>query len=387
MSNQDPIVVIGAGQCGLKAVETLRQAGYDGALQLVGEEPHAPYQRPPLSKAFLKGAMSEDRLQLTHSDFFSDQNIETCFGSKVVRLDTGAHIAELDDGHSLRYSKALVATGSRPRPLPLPGSDLSGVHTLRTLNDTKYLAETRSGKTSIAIIGGGYIGLEVAASMRVLGHEVTVIEGAQRVLERVVCPQVSQFFEDLHARNGVAIRKGILPTALTGDGHVTAVELADGQSIACNVVLIAIGGVPNVDLAASAGLPVDGGIHVDEACRTSAPDVFAAGDCAFFPSRRYGRHIRLESVQNAIDQGKAAARSMLGEVVSYDPVPWFWSDQFDAKLQIAGLSQGFDRVETCKGPRDESFSVTYFSQGRMICVDAVNFPRAHMLARRQLAGD
>lgn len=387
MSAREPIVVVGAGQCGLKAVETLRQAGYGEDLVLVGEEPHAPYQRPPLSKAFLKGEVGRERLMLKAEGFYEDQRIDTRFGARAVALRPGEHRLELQDGGSIAYSRLLLATGTRARRITLPGADLPGVFLLRELADVEWLASHLSSGMRIAVIGGGYIGLEVAAALRVAGYDMTVVEGADRVMRRVVCPAVSEFFEALHRDRGVDLRTGTPPARIAGSERADAVELADGSRLACDAVLIAVGAEPVTELAGDAGLAVDNGILVDEACRTSAPDVFAAGDCAAFPSGRYGRTLRLESVQNAIDQGKAAAQAMLGQDVSYDPLPWFWSDQYDVKLQIVGLSEGYTDTDTEGDPGEGSFAVTYLKEGRPICVDAVNRPKAHMMARRSLAAD
>ncbi len=370
----------------MKAIETLRRAGYDGALYIIGDEPYAPYQRPPLSKAFLKGEMEQDRLFLTSAAYFTEYNVNTMFGRHVMSVDTAARTVETDDGQRLPYAKLLLATGSRARTLDIPGINLEGVYSLRTLDDTTRLSKavTSLEKPRIVIIGGGYIGLEVAASMRARGHDVTIIEGADRILKRVVCPQISHFFEDLHQRHGVKILKDVMPLRLLGETHVSQIELNNGDSIPCDLVLVGIGSIPESNIATAAGIVTDNGIRVDEACQTSAPDVYAAGDCASFPSRRYGGFIRLESVQNAIDQGKAAAQAMLGESVKYDPVPWFWSDQYDVKLQIVGLSAGYDHVEIETGPKPESFAAIYFKDGKVICADAANHPRVYLKTRRTL---
>ncbi|MDQ0315754.1 NAD(P)/FAD-dependent oxidoreductase [Amorphus orientalis] len=380
-----PILVVGAGQCGLKAVETLRASGYDGDLVFIGAEPHAPYQRPPLSKAFLKGEMTRDRLMLKPDRFFQEQRIETRFGEAVATIAPDRHQVTLAGGDRLAYSKLLLATGTRARRIPLEGADLAGVFHLRDLADVEWIAANLDPSMRLAIVGAGYIGLEVAAALRVAGYEVTVLEGAERILRRVVCPEISAFFDGLHRDHGVDIRTSTLPVRIVGAERVEAVELADGTSLACDAVLLAVGAEPVTDLAGAARIACDNGILVDTACRTSAPDVFAAGDCAAFPSARYGRTIRLESVQNAIDQGKAAAQAMLGTPVAYDPLPWFWSDQYHVKLQIVGLSEGHSEAVIDGVPSDSGFSVTYLKNGAPIAVDAVNQPRAHMLARRSLA--
>jgi len=385
MNPHNPIVIVGAGQAGMKAAEELRLKGYQDDLILIGEEPHAPYQRPPLSKAFLKRDISADRLMLKADDFYELQKIEPRFGERVTAIDPQAGKVSLASGGEIGYSRLLLTTGTRARSLPLEGVGLERVYSLRTLGDVERIASELTAGMKLVIIGAGYIGLEVAASMRALGLEVSVIETADRVLKRVVAPDMSAFFETLHRHNGVEIRTATLPRRICGVDRVSAVELDDGEMMACDAVLIAIGAEPVSELASAAGLAVHNGIVVDEATRTAAGNIFAAGDCAVFPSRRYGRTIRLESVQNAIDQARAAAQAMLGERVVYDPVPWFWSDQYDVKLQIAGLSQNYEETRIEGDPASGSFALTYLAGGRAICVDAVNQPRAHMLARRSLA--
>ena len=382
---QSPIVVVGTGQCGFKAIETLRHSGYHDQLIFIGDEQYIPYQRPPLSKAFLRGDIAEHSMKLTSPVFFDDFEIETLFSTKVTSMDANAHTIYLDNGERLHYSKLLLALGSRPRTLDIPGASLEGVHFLRTLDDAKFLsAELNSGDHTILIIGGGYTGLEVAASLRMRGHNITLIESSDRILSRVVSPSVSYFFEDLHNHHGVRILKCTIPTCFLGDQRISAVELSSGEIIECDTILVCIGNVPEVGLAISAGLEVGDGIRVNTFCQTSATDVFAAGDCASFPSWRYGRNIRLESVQNAIDQGKAASNAMLGKPTHYDPLPWFWSNQYNVRLQIAGLSNGYERMEIEKGKHPGRFSVQYFRAGQMICTDSINNTRAYMQARQSL---
>jgi 3-phenylpropionate/trans-cinnamate dioxygenase ferredoxin reductase subunit len=381
----EPFVIVGAGQAAAQAAASLRQAGYDGGLVIVGDEDHPPYQRPPLSKKHLAGSLAGDRLALKAEGYWSEAGIDLRLGAKAHAIDVASRRLELADGTRLPYAKLLLATGSRPRLLALPGADLAGVHRLRSRADVARFQEEMRPGARLAIVGGGYIGLEVAATARELGLEVTVIEAAERLLARVVAPAMSRFFHDLHAARGVAIRTGIGVAGLEGPGRITGVRLADGSIVPADVALVAAGGLPNDELARAAGLPVDDGILVDEACRAGAPDILAAGDVARFPSRRYGRRVRLESVQNAIDQGKAAAAAMLGEPGTYDPVPWFWSDQYDAKLQIAGLSTGYAHAEIEGDPAAGTFAVAYRDGGRLLAIDTVNWPRRHMEARRALA--
>lgn len=382
-----PFVIIGAGQCGLKAAETFRQSGYEGELILIGDEPQPPYQRPPLSKAFLKGELEEDRLYLKSDAFYEDHNVTVKFGVKAETLDADNKLITLSDGEMIEYDKLLIATGTMARKIPLQGAELEGVYTLRTIDDVTALSNAITPTSKIGIIGAGYIGLEVAASLRSRGNEVTVIEAAPRVLARVMPQEMSDFFEALHQRNGVQIYKGVGTKSIEGDSKVEAILLQNDHRINCDIVLLAVGASPIVALAESAKLDVNNGIVVNEHAQTSDPDIFAAGDCASFYSKRYDRWIRLESVQNAIDQGKIAAQSMMGKDTAYDPLPWFWSDQYDVKLQIAGLSQGFDRLEIDGDLSQNSFAVTYYIDDKPICVDAVNQPRAHMMARRSLSAE
>ena len=384
MSNE-PIVIVGAGQCGIKAAETLRQQGYEGGLVLVGDEPHAPYQRPPLSKAFLKGEMGIERLMLKGDDFFDKFNVDARRSCHVAEIDRTGQRILLTGGGEIEYSKLLLATGTRSRRISVSGLDLEGVHSMRTIADVEAISAALRPGVRIVIIGGGYIGLEVASALRSFGYGVTVVEGAERVLQRVVCEQLSGFFHRVHTEHGVDIHVKAQLDAIEGDGPVERVRLADGSVIETDLVLMAVGAEPVCDLAEQAGLTINNGIEADHTCRTSDPNIYAAGDCASFFSDRYQRHIRLESVQNAIDQGKHAAGAMLGSEEVYDPVPWFWSDQYDIKLQIAGLSQGYDRTETEGDEAKGAFAIRYFAGDRLICVDAVNSPRAHMLARRELA--
>ena len=379
-----PIVIIGAGQCGLKAVETLRQNGYDGALVLIGDETQPPYQRPPLSKAYLKGELEEDRLYLKADSFYEDNNVTTKFGMTATSINRDEKSVSLSNGEMVEYDKLLISTGTVARQIPLKGADLDGVHTLRTIDDVKRLSAAISPDMKIGIIGAGYIGLEVAASLRGRGNDVTVIEAAPRVLARVMPEEMSAFFQSLHEGHGVNFHIGKGTKSIEGDGKVEKIVLDDGAEIPCDIVLLSVVASPVIGIAEAAGLKIDNGIFVNEIAQTSDADIYAAGDCASFFSKRYDRVIRLESVQNAIDQGKVAAQAMLGQEISYNPLPWFWSDQYDVKLQIAGLSQGFDRLEIEGDMSENSFTVTYFKDEKPICVDAVNQPRAHMMARRSL---
>ena len=375
-------VIVGAGQAGAQAAQSLRQAGYDGRLVLIGDEVHAPYQRPPLSKKFLAGEVSADRVTLQPEKFYADNTIECLFGSRVATLHAAARKLTLDDGFSIDFDKALIATGSRSRALPLPGADLDGVVSLRSIADVDGMRPRIQPGQRVIIIGAGYIGLEVAAMTRSLGLEVRVVEAAARVMVRTAPEVVSRYFEDLHRANGVELETGVAVEAIArGAGGELCVTTSAG-AFAADWVLVAIGGQPNAEIGGDAGLAIDNGIAVDDHCRTSAPGIYAAGDCTSFPSARYGRRLRLESVQNAIDQAKAAALAMLDQGAPYDPVPWFWSDQFETKLQIAGLGQGADEYVVRGDPASGAFAVAHLSAGRMIALDAINAPRDYMHARR-----
>ncbi|MFZ2099448.1 MAG: FAD-dependent oxidoreductase [Oricola sp.] len=381
----DPIIIVGAGQTGIKAAETLRTNGYDSDLMLIGEEKWPPYQRPPLSKAYLKGELAEDRLFLKAPDYYEKSNIRLLTGTCVTSIDPAGKRLALDNEKTLSYSKLLLATGTRARTLPLACAELAGVFTLRGIDDIARIARALERAEAVAIIGGGYVGMEFAAVAREMGKQVAVIETQDRILKRSVAPQISEFFQDLHRERGVRVVLGQGVERIAGSGRAEGVVLSSGKTVPADIVLVAAGAIPVTELAAGAGLDVDRGIVVDEACRSSVPDIFAAGDCTVFPSRRYGRRIGLESVQNASDQGKAAALSMLGQDVAYDPVPWFWSDQYDVKLQIAGLAQGYDRTELIGDPSEGRFALRYFDGDTLFAVDAVNDPRSHMMARKELA--
>lgn len=379
-----PIIVVGAGQAGAQAIQSLRQGGYEGPLTLIGSEPHLPYQRPPLSKKFLTFDTDEERLLLRPAAMYDELKVEVILGKPATQLDTTHHTLRLLDGRELTYSKLILTTGMRPRPLSIPGVDMPGVVMLRSLMDAALIRSQLVPGKNVVVIGGGYIGLEVAAVARGLGLNVTVLEAAERVLGRVVAPDVSAFFTQLHRARGVDLRVSTGVLAIEGDVRVEAVVLADGSRAPADLVLVSIGALPETTLAQTAGLDVADGIRVDHEARTSALDVYAAGDCARFQSGRYGRSIRLESVQNAIDQAKTVAMSILGQSPVYDPVPWFWSDQYDVKLQIVGLSHGYDTIHIDGDPAANAFSVAYVGAGKLLAVDSINHARRHMQSRKMI---
>ena len=372
------IVVVGGGQAGSSVVAKLRALGHDGPLTLVGAEPVPPYQRPPLSKAYLTGEMAEERLYLRSAQFYADQGIDLVTGLRVQGIDRAAHAVDLGD-RTLGYDALVLATGAVPRRLPAAvGGDLAGVFVLRDLADVQAMRASFMAGARLLVVGGGYIGLEAAAVARKLGVAVTLIEMAPRILQRVAAPQTSDYFRALHAAHGVEVLEGIGLTRLTGERRVTGAVLSDGREVACDFVIAGVGVAPDTALAAQAGLAVDNGIATDAFGRTSDPAIWAAGDCASFLWR--GGRARLESVQNAIDMAEAVAANVLGAGVPYDPKPWFWSDQYDCKLQIAGLNTGYSDVVTRQAGDGTSF--WYFAGDRLLAVDAMNDPRAYMVGKR-----
>jgi 3-phenylpropionate/trans-cinnamate dioxygenase ferredoxin reductase subunit len=382
------IVIVGAGQAADQAIHTLRRKGFTGRLAVVGDEPWLPYQRPPLSKKYLAGALDRERLVLRPQQFYTDHSVDTHLGRRVREISREARRIRLDDETVLPYDALLLATGSRPRPLTVPGADLAGVHQLRTIDDVeKIRADLASGKR-LVIIGGGYIGLEVAATARELGLDVTVLEMADRVMNRVTCKEVSAFYETEHARHGVRIITNSRVQALVGDsrtGRVKAVLTDDGAEHPADVVIVGVGVVAADELAVAANIECANGIVVDEYCKTSDPAIYAAGDCTNHPNRHYGLKLRLESVDNAFEQAATAAHNLLGTPTVHDKVPWFWSDQYDLKMIIVGLCQGHDTVVIRGTPATRSFSACYLRQGELIAIDSVNSPKDQMAARKLIA--
>lgn len=380
-----PIVIIGAGQAAAQAIASLRQGGYDGAITLIGDEPALPYQRPPLSKAYMKGEFEESRLYFRPASWYEDQDINLVLGQRVTAIDRAARCVRFEEGGSSAYDKLVIATGARARKCPVAGADLDGVHELRTLADVGRIRPQMVEGRRIVIVGAGYIGLEAAAVARQMGLEVTVIEMADRVLARVTSPVISEFYETVHADSGVNIRTGARLAEFKSDGGaVAAAALDDESEIKADLALIGIGILPNAELAEDAGIDCNDGIVVDEDARTSDPDVFAAGDCARRPLVHYGRDGRLESVHNAIEQGKLAAAAILGKPRPKEDCPWFWSDQYDLKLQIAGLSQGYDDIILRGEPASRKFAAFYFKDRVLIAVDAVNAAPEFMMAKRMI---
>jgi 3-phenylpropionate/trans-cinnamate dioxygenase ferredoxin reductase subunit len=381
----ETVIIAGAGQAAGQAVASLRQEGFDGRIVLVGAEPVQPYQRPPLSKAFLAGTLPLERLFLKPPAFYEQARVETLLGVAVTELDAAGRQVRLDDGRELAFDHLLLATGGRARRLDCPGADHPRLHYLRTVADVDGIRAALRPGARLVLIGGGYVGLEIAAVAAKLGLAVTVLEAAPTVLARVTCPAVARFFESVHRQAGVTIRCATTVTGIEGDASLARVVTGDGQRIDADLVIAGIGLLPNVELAQAAGLVCDNGIVVDEECRTSAPGIFAAGDCTQHPNAIYDSRLRLESVHNAIEQGKTAAAAICGNARPYRQVPWFWSDQYDLKLQTAGLNRGYDQVVMRGSTDSRSFAAFYLRDGRLLAVDAVNRPVEFMVAKALIA--
>ncbi len=374
-------VVIGAGQAGSSLVAKLRAEGFDGRITLVGAEAVPPYQRPPLSKAYLLGEMEQDRLLLRPKAWYQDHDIDLRLSTWAENLDAGARTVTLSDGEVLTYDRLALCTGSNPRRLPdAAGGELAGVYTMRDLADADALAPEMQEGRRLLVIGGGYIGLEAAAVAAKKGLKVTLIEMADRILQRVAAPETSDYFRDLHAAHGVEIREGTGLDRLLGEDRVTGARLSDGTEIDIDFAVVGVGISPATELAERAGLAIENGIRCDIHCRTSDETIYAAGDCA---SLLWGdTRFRLESVGNAIDMAEVAAVNMMGRGVEYRPKPWFWSNQFDTHLQIAGLNLGWDSIHVRRGDRPEQQSHWYYRGDRLIAVDAMNDSRAYMVGKR-----
>lgn len=381
------IVIVGGGQAAGQAAASLRQEGCDDRIVVLADEPHIPYQRPPLSKQYLASACGLERVHLRPACFYSLKNIEVRPGVRVERLDLCAKTATCADGETIGYRKLLLATGARPRRLAVPGGDLAGVHYLRTIGDVDAIRTGLHPGRRLVVVGGGYIGLEVAAVAVSLGLQVTVLEMEQRVLQRVASEEMSTFFANAHAGKGVAIRTGARVTAFAGDHQLSAVVCADGARVEADLAVVGVGVSPNVELAVAAGLPCDDGILVDEYARTDAPDVYAAGDCTNHPNAVLGRRLRLESVPNAMEQARVAAANLVvagGKARPYAAVPWFWSDQYDLKLQMVGFAADGERSVTRGDPASGTFATFHLRGIELVAADAVNSPREFMAARQLL---
>ena len=377
------IVIAGGGQGGVQAAASLRAEGWDGEVVVVSQEPGLPYQRPPLSKDFLAGKSEARQTELRAAAFYDKQRIDLRVNQRVAAIDRASKTVRISpSGADLAYDHLILATGARNRTLPVEGASLPHVCYLRTLAESAHLRDALRQARRIAVIGGGFIGLEVAAIARAQGRPVTVIEALPRLMARVVAPIVSDFFRDTHLAQGVEVLFGTAATRITAD----AVYLQDGRAVEADLVVVGIGVVPNVELARAAGLAIGNGIAVDELLRTEDPAIFAIGDCAEFPSPYSGTRVRLESVQNCVDQGIAVAKTIAGKPAPYSSVPWFWTEQFDIRMQMAGIAPQWDQLVTRGNPAERKFSVFSFDRGTLKSVDSINRPADHLAARKLIAG-
>ncbi|MDP6435755.1 MAG: FAD-dependent oxidoreductase [Gammaproteobacteria bacterium] len=376
------IVIVGAGHAAGQASASLRQKGYTGRIVMVGEEAFVPYQRPPLSKKFLAGELKIEQLYFKPENFYPDKDIELRLSTRVTNIDRAARNVSLDNGETLEYEKLLLCTGGHVRKLETPGSNLAGIHYLRSIEDVLEIQKSFKAGTRLVIVGGGYVGLEVAAVAVERGLDVTLLESEDRVMSRVTGAEVSRFFQRRHREAGVRMEFGRLVEGFRGDGTIAEVVCADDSAIAADLCIVGVGILPNTDIAEDAGIECDDGILVDECCQTSDPDILAAGDCTKHPSSIFERTFRLESVHNAIEQGKTAAATICGERTPYNQAPWFWSDQYDIKLQIVGIHLGCDNLVVRGDPASNSFAAFYFIGNRLMAVDAINSPREFMLGKK-----
>lgn len=376
------VVVVGGGQAGHSVVAKLVSLGFDGKISLIAEEPCRPYQRPPLSKKYLLGEMDEARLYLKPTEYYGEHGVRLLLGASCEGIDRSSRTVAVG-GETIPYDDLVLATGSIPRKLPEAiGGALPGVHVVRTIADIKDMAPDFVPGAKVLVVGGGYIGLEAASAAVAKGLSVCVVEMAERILQRVAASETSDFIRNLHLSRGVELLESVGLTRLLGENGLTGALLSDGTELDLDMAIIGVGIVPSTGLAESAGLKLDNGIWTDANCRTADPAIWAAGDCASFPWK--GKRIRLESVQNAIDQAECVAENIMGAEKEYHPTPWFWSDQYDAKLQIAGLCTGYDRVVVRPGRTDDSISHWYYRGSELLAVDAVNDSRAYMIGKRLL---
>lgn len=379
MSN---IVIIGAGQAAGQAAASLRQEGFKGDITILGDELFPPYQRPPLSKAYLSGELALERVYVRPPKFYTDQNISLHTRTTVTGINTAEHQVTTDDGKNYHYDKLLIATGSRPRKLGIPGSELPGIHYLRTIADVDAIRDAMKGAKRLCIVGGGYIGLEVAAVAKSAGLEVNVLEMESRILQRVTTPMMSEFYYGLHTHRGVNILVNTGVTGFEGSNQGVSHVLCGETKIEADLVIVGIGIIPNIELAETAGITCANGIVVDEHCQTSETDVYAAGDCTNHPNPILNRNLRLESVPNAMEQARVASANMLGGDKTYAAVPWFWSDQYELKLQMVGFSSDGDESVLRGDMAGNQFAVFYLKDGAVVAVDAVNSPREFMVCKQ-----
>ena len=375
------MVILGAGQGAGQAAASFRQDGYEGDIIILGDEPFPPYQRPPLSKQYLSGEMPLERVYVRPEKFYADRHIDLRTNTRVEKIDTNARTVTTAKGDTIAYEKLLIATGSRPRKLSIAGSDLPGIHYLRTISDVDGISAAMKTARKVVIVGGGYIGLEVASVAVTNGLDVTVLEMEQRILQRVTTPEMSAYYHQLHTGRGLKILTNTTVSGFTGQDHVEQVLCGDTR-IDADLVIVGIGIIPNIELAKDAGINCENGIFVDDHCQTSVPDVYAIGDCTYHPNPILGRRLRLESVPNALEQARVAVANMCGKDKVYAAVPWFWSDQYELKLQMVGFSSDGD-TQVLRGDMSKNeFAVFYLKDGAVVAVDAVNSPREFMICKQ-----
>jgi 3-phenylpropionate/trans-cinnamate dioxygenase ferredoxin reductase component len=380
-------VIVGTGQAGFQTAASLRAEGYQEPITLIGEEPHLPYQRPPLSKGFALGEQDFESIELRPRKFYEDHDINLVAGKRVTAIDRAERHLKVAQGHPIPYEKLVIAVGARNRMLPVKGAQLDGVLYLRSLDEAVVVKERLKNAQQIVVIGGGFVGLELAAVVCSLGKSVTVLEALPRLMSRVVAPIISEFYRELHTSRGVKIVCGSSAVSeIVGlGGNVQKVVLSDGTMYPADLVLVGIGVVPNIELAQDAGLAIANGIGVDEFLQTDDENIHAIGDCAEHPCVFAGARIRLESVQNAADQAQCVAATIAGRRSPYRALPWFWTDQFEIKLQMAGISQGYDRIVTRGDPESRKLSVFYFKENQLVAIDSINRPLDHMIGRKLIA--
>ncbi len=378
------VVIIGASHAAAEAISALRKFGWDGEISLIGDESALPYQRPPLSKGYLKGDIALEKLAIKAPDFYQKADVSLYLGLRAESIDRTKMTVRLSDGKLIEYSHLVIATGTRPRLLPVEGADLPNVRYLRTLEDVDRIKSSLEAGKKLLIVGAGYIGLELAASAVKLSAQVTVLEALDRVLARVTSPVISDFYQAMHAEEGVDIRLGASLEKFEQRGDNYYANLSSGESLEYDCAVVGIGVIPNVELAEEAGLSCDNGIIVDQFTRTDDPSIYAVGDCCNHPNLIYDRRIRLESVPNAMGQAKIAAKAICGEDIAYDQLPWFWSDQYNVKLQTAGLMTDYDSFEVEGEIASRKFTVSYFKEDKLIALDALNSPAEFMKAKKRI---
>ena len=379
------VVIIGAGQSAIQCITPLKKEGYDGSITLIGEENHLPYQRPPLSKAFLDNTFEKERLYFKKINFFVENKVLLKLGTKAIKVDIDKKKVDLSDGTSISFDKLVFATGSRVRKLDFPGKELNSVHYLRGLDDAEKIKSNLEFSNNVVIVGAGYIGLEVAAIATKKGIAVTVVEMADRVMNRTVDPQISDYYQRLHENNGVSFKFNASLEEIRGDDKPDLVLCSDGTEIKADTVIIGAGIVPNVEIAEESGITCNNGICVDEFGRTNVEDIFACGDCTNHPNKLLNKSLRLESVHNAMEQSKTVAASLSNNPNEYNQIPWFWSDQYDHKLQIVGLSGEHDRVTMRGKMEDSQFMLFYTLNTELIAVDSVNNSKEFLICRKLVA--